>query len=116
MASRAARCCRSKPGSEVTAPHSRAASGRWKQSTDIAARTIAAIVGGYALTALATALLSRLLPWSKIEASVAAGTASFILYATIVCWAFAARRTWLFCAVLAASVAMLVLLHGMLRP
>ena len=89
----------------------------WQQRVDIAARSIAAIVGGYAVSALATALLARMLPTSKIEAAIGPATFSFVIYATIACWAFAARRTWLFCAVLAVIGALLcAMLYGMPRP
>ncbi len=89
----------------------------WRQRADIAARCMAAIVGGYAISALATALLARVLPTSRIEAAIGPATFSFVIYATIACWAFAARRTWLFCAVLAAIGALLcAILYGMPRP
>lgn len=89
----------------------------WQQRADIAARSVAAILGGYAVSALATAVLARLLSTSRIEAAIGPATFSFVIYATIACWAFAARRTWLFCAVLAAIGALLTItLYGMPRP
>lgn len=89
----------------------------WQQRVDITARCIAAIVGGYVVSALATALLARVLPTSKIEAAIGPATFSFVIYATIACWAFAARRTWLFCAVLVAIGALLcAMLYGIPRP
>lgn len=94
---------------------------RRRQIADIGARTVAASVGGYAVTALTTALLARLLPWSKIEAAIATGTFSFVLYVTIACWAFAARSAWRFGAVLTGICAVFAAIFwwpfdGALRP
>lgn len=60
----------------------------------VASRVIAAILGGYALTSLATFALARLLPLSKSEASMTATLLSFFIYACVVIWAFAARSAW----------------------
>jgi hypothetical protein len=82
---------------------------------DVAARTVAAIAGGYAVTAMATALLAYLLPWTKIEATVGAGTFSFVIYVTIACWAFAARKAWQVWAVLSGlSVLLIAALYQLL--
>lgn len=70
----------------------------------VAARVVAAIAGGYALAAAATALLALLLPrlsvlsMSRADAVVAATLLSFTIYACAVLWVFAARsaaRAWL---------------------
>jgi hypothetical protein len=72
----------------------------------LAARIIAAIGGGYALAALATAWLARILPLPAVEATVAATLASFLFYAAAIITAFALRsvvRVWL-CFALAAAL------------
>ncbi len=62
---------------------------------DIALRALAAIVGGYALTAAATSLLGLLLAAlslaSRADATIIATMLSFLIYACAVLWAFAAR-------------------------
>lgn len=64
----------------------------------VASRAIAAIVGGYAVTALATALLAVILPMVRIDAVLTATLLSFAIYTCAVLWVFAARsalRAWL---------------------
>ncbi|MBL8269245.1 DUF3649 domain-containing protein [Steroidobacter sp.] len=60
----------------------------------VASRALAAIVGGYALTALATFALARLLPLARAEASMTATLLSFVIYACVVIWVFATRTAW----------------------
>lgn len=63
----------------------------------VISRSLAAIVGGYALTALATAGLALLLPMPLVEATLVATMLSFVMYAGIVLWVFATRsaiRAW----------------------
>jgi len=67
----------------------------------VGARAAAAIFGGYALAAAATAFLALLLPTlslSRADAVMASTLFSFTIYACAVLWAFAARsaaRAWL---------------------
>lgn len=64
----------------------------------VASRALAAIVGGYALTALATTALAIFLPLSRSEASMTATLLSFVIYTCVVLWVFATRsatRAWL---------------------
>ncbi|EJL85094.1 Protein of unknown function (DUF3649) [Herbaspirillum sp. CF444] len=61
---------------------------------DVAARVLAAIVGGYALAAAAAALLAVLLPMPRAEAVIAATLLSFIVFCCAVLWVFAARTAW----------------------
>lgn len=64
----------------------------------VASRAIAAILGGYALTALATALLAVSLPMARIDAVLTATLLSFTVYTCAVLWVFAARsalRAWI---------------------
>ena len=60
----------------------------------VASRAVAAIFGGYALTAAAIALLAIWLPLARAEAVLTATMLSFALYATAVIWVFAARSAW----------------------
>lgn len=85
----------------------RARSSGWRQRLDVALRATAAIVGGYAVTALATALAARHLPLARSEAVTAATLASFPVYAAILMAAFAAPRTATACAWLGGTCAVL---------
>lgn len=63
----------------------------------VASRAVAAILGGYALTALATIALAVFLPLSQAEASMTATLLSFVIYTCVVIWVFATRsavRAW----------------------
>lgn len=60
----------------------------------VASRTIAAIGGGYALSALATMALALYLPLHRAEAVITGTLASFVFYTGAVMWAFAARDAW----------------------
>lgn len=64
----------------------------------VASRAIAAILGGYVVTALATALLAVILPMVRIDAVLTATLLSFTVYTCAVLWVFAARsafRAWI---------------------
>lgn len=64
----------------------------------VASRAIAAIVGGYALAAASTAVLSLVLPLPRVDAVMTATLLSFTVYTCAVIWVFAARdalRAWL---------------------
>jgi hypothetical protein len=60
---------------------------RW----EVTARAIAAIFGGYLLTATATTLMAVLLPVSRADAVIIGTMLSFALYACAVMWVFAVR-------------------------
>lgn len=63
----------------------------------VASRAVAAVFGGYALAALCTIFLSRVLPLPVADAVLAATMLSFIVYALAVIWVFAtatAVRAW----------------------
>lgn len=73
----------------------------------IASRALAAIVGGYALTAIATFALAVFLPMSKAEASLTATMLSFLIYVCAVLWVFATRTAWrAWAGILAPSIAL----------
>ncbi|KRE89505.1 hypothetical protein ASG87_04040 [Frateuria sp. Soil773] len=81
----------------ATASKSRTPRARATAALDVALRTLAATFGGYAIAALCTALLPRLLPLPRNEAVVAATLLSFAIYATVVLWAFATASAWRLC-------------------
>lgn len=60
----------------------------------VASRALAAIVGGYALTALTTAALAVFLPMPRAEATLTATMLSFAIYGGIVLGVFATRTAW----------------------
>lgn len=60
----------------------------------VASRAVAAIVGGYVLTALATFALAIFLPLARAEASMTATLLSFVIYTCAVIWVFATRTAW----------------------
>lgn len=70
-----------------------AARYRWA----VASRALAAIVGGYVLSALCATALALWLPLARAEAVTAGALVSFAVYAGAVVWVFAARsagRAW----------------------
>lgn len=82
-----------------------------RQRCGVAARTVAAIGGGYVLAAVASALLATLLPLPRADAAVAATMLSFAIYACAVLWVFATRsalRAWAGILIAAASLGMLL--------
>jgi hypothetical protein len=60
----------------------------------ILVRLLAGAGGGYAVAAMADALLATGLPMPRAEAVLAAGLLSFLILAGCIVWAFAARRAW----------------------
>ena len=66
----------------------RKAGPTWMARADVAARAVAAIFVGYLLAALVTAVLARVLPGSPVEATIAATTLSFAVYAAVAVWCF----------------------------
>ncbi|AMK17630.1 MULTISPECIES: hypothetical protein [Sphingobium] len=82
-------------------------------------RILAGVVGGYALTALLTLLVTRLLTLlglSAPEALHATAMASFLAYAAIIMAIFhasSATRAWLWLLVTAALAALILAIAGM---
>ena len=56
----------------------------------VAGRVLVAVIGGYAVAALASALMALILPGARAEAVSAALVASFAIMAAAVVWVFAA--------------------------
>ena len=74
----------------------------------IASRAIAAIFGGYALSALVASAFARWLPMARVEAVMTGMLSSFAIYATVVICAFAMRsatRVWLWLAAIGLTLA-----------
>ncbi|MGN8000181.1 iron transporter [Sphingomonas sp. 22176] len=57
----------------------------------VAARGVAATIGGYAMAAAGCALAARILPLPRVEATLWAMLAAFPVYAALALWAFHAR-------------------------
>lgn len=66
--------------------------GSWPPAMLMAARAATALVGGYAAAAGLAALLARLLPGSRVEASAWGMVLSFAVFAVLGLWAFHERR------------------------
>ncbi|TWT03764.1 DUF3649 domain-containing protein [Reyranella sp. CPCC 100927] len=60
----------------------------------VASRAVAAVAGGYALSSIATVLLTLALPASRAEAVLTATMLSFLVYLGAVVWVFAAATAW----------------------
>lgn len=76
----------------------------WRYRGGVAARAVAAIGGGYVLTAIASALIAVALPLPRADAVTLATLLSFVVYTCVILWVFAttsALRAWI--GVLAAS-------------
>jgi hypothetical protein len=79
-------------------PYSRAARGRPGYRRSVAARTVAATLGGYGLAALCTAALALLSDAPREEAIAVAVLPAFLLQLAAAIWAFwapTALRAWL---------------------
>lgn len=80
-----------KPPAQSTTP------GLTRYRWTIAARSVAAIGGGYLLAAASAAWLGRLLPvlgMSRLEAVASATMLAFLVHACAAIWAFAVASTW----------------------
>lgn len=64
----------------------------WPDAARMTARAFTALVGGYAAAAGLAALLARLLPGSRVEATAWGMILSFALFAGFGLWAFHERR------------------------
>lgn len=63
---------------------------RWS-GKEITLRGLFALLGGYGIAALWCAVIARWLPMAPLDASLIATILSFLLYAGVAIWAFAAR-------------------------
>lgn len=64
------------------------------QAGAVAARTLSAVVGGYALAYTATAFLSVYLPMSRPDRVSLASLACFIVWVAAIIYAFGAKSPW----------------------
>lgn len=60
----------------------------------VASRALAAIVGGYGVAALASAVLALWLPGTRASATAWATLAAFVVYVVAVMFVFATRSAW----------------------
>lgn len=60
----------------------------------VAARALAAIVGGYAVASTATILLSAVLPLARVDRILIATSSSFIFMTLAVMWSFYVTHWW----------------------
>ena len=70
----------------------------WRYRGGVAARTLAAIGGGYVLTSIASALIAIALPLPRADAVSIATLLSFVVYTCVILWVFAtgsALRAWI---------------------
>ena len=84
-----------------------------RHAADLLARILAASVGGYALAYAFTGALALLLPVPRPDAVYISAMLAFLLYVTVILWAFAARsvlRVWLVLLAATASCALVLLL------
>lgn len=87
----------------------------WRYRANVAARTAAAVLGGYAVAALFAAAIARLLPLPRIEAVLPGTMLAFFVMPGVAIWAFLARsatRAWAGILILAALLAALAWLAG----
>lgn len=69
----------------------------WRYRANVAARTAAAALGGYAIAALFAAASARLLPMPRVEAVLPGTMLAFLVLPGVAIWAFLARsaaRAW----------------------
>lgn len=71
-------------------------------------RTLAGVAGGYGCAVLMTILLAKTVPADRAQALSAGMMSSFVVWVTVMIWAFAARTAfvaWLGVAIFAAVMA-----------
>ena len=84
----------------------------------VASRTVAAIVGGYTLSALVATVSAIYFPATRTEAAIFGMLASFVIYTVAVMWVFAVRtalRAWLGLLLASLPLGMAVLVHLYVR-
>jgi hypothetical protein len=60
----------------------------------VTSRVLAAVLGGYLVSALASVSLTMWLPMARAEAVVIGMMSSFLVYLVAVLWCFACRTAW----------------------
>jgi hypothetical protein len=90
-------------------------SSGWAYRGGVLVRAIAAIGGGYAVSALWAAAIATWLPATKVEAALTATLIALIVYPCAIMWCFAARsavRAWAGLALVAILPAAALALQG----
>ncbi|WP_095193848.1 DUF3649 domain-containing protein [Pseudomonas sp. Irchel 3A7] len=60
----------------------------------VTSRVLAAVLGGYVITALSSVCLTLWVPMARAEAVVTGMMSSFVVYLLAVIWCFACRTAW----------------------
>ncbi len=60
----------------------------------VTSRVLAAVLGGYLITSLASVCLTLWVPMARAEAVVTGMMSSFVVYLLAVIWCFACRTAW----------------------
>jgi hypothetical protein len=60
----------------------------------VTSRVLAAVLGGYVVSALASVCLTLWMPMARAEAVVTGMLSSFMVYLLAVIWCFACRTAW----------------------
>ena len=63
----------------------------WRYRANVAARTLAAVVGGYGVAALFAFASARLLPLPRLDAAMPGTLIALLLMPAVAIWAFLAR-------------------------
>jgi membrane-bound metal-dependent hydrolase YbcI (DUF457 family) len=66
----------------------------WRYRGGVASRIVAALLGGYLVAYASAALLTVVLPMSRINRAVTASLLSFAVWIMVAIWVFAARSAW----------------------
>lgn len=80
------------------------------------ARSLTALIGGYAAAAGVASLLARALPISKVEATGWGMLLSFLFFALLALWAFHESRLWRVVAVIWGSALLSFLVVWLIGP
>ncbi|WNO54591.1 ketohydroxyglutarate aldolase [Stakelama saccharophila] len=97
-----------------TAPNRRRSG--WRYRANVAARTIAALVGGYVVAALFAFATARLIPLARVEAVMPGTLLAFLVAPGVAIWAFLARSATRALAGVVGVAAILALLGWMAGP
>ncbi|SER48853.1 ketohydroxyglutarate aldolase [Sphingobium sp. YR768] len=66
----------------------------WAYRANVALRVLAGTIGAYGVAALASMALTRILPFSRVEAVTTATMIAYLVMPGVTIWAFLARGPW----------------------
>lgn len=66
----------------------------WRYRANVAARTVAATMGGYAVASCLAMAVARLFGGARIEGVIAGTLLAFVAIPAVAVWAFLARGPW----------------------